>query len=75
MSWLSKSLGSVIGAVGNVAGALIGNKGSKDSQAQANDYNVENYQHRYQWTMNDLKEAGLHRLDFGRWLGPKVFGD
>ncbi|QCS36312.1 minor capsid protein [Capybara microvirus Cap1_SP_230] len=36
---------------------------------KANEYNVENYQHRYQWQMDDMKAAGLNPILASATLG------
>ena len=46
MSWLSNTLGSV---AGSVIGSVVQNHYNSANAAQANEWNVENYKHRYQW--------------------------
>lgn len=61
MSWLSDTLG-------NIAGSVFGSLGSSEIQSQynekairlQNDLNVENYKHRYQWAVDDMRNAGLN---------------
>ncbi|ALS03738.1 VP2 [Gokushovirus WZ-2015a] len=62
MSFLGSALGSVVNVAGGLLGGALSNKANSASAAQANAYNVENYQHRYQWTMEDLKKAGLNPI-------------
>lgn len=63
MSWLSNTLG-------NIAGSVLGGLGSSEIQSQynekairlQNDLNVENYKHRYQWAVDDMRAAGLNPI-------------
>ena len=61
MSWLSNTLG-------NIAGSVLGSLGSSEIQSKYNEeairlqngLNVENYKHRYQWAVDDMRSAGLN---------------
>lgn len=63
MSWLSNTLG-------NIAGSVLGSLGSSEVQSHyneeairfQNELNVENYKHRYQWAVNDMRDAGLNPI-------------
>lgn len=57
MSWLSNTLGSV---AGTVLGSAVQNHYNSANAAQANAWNVENYKHRYQWAVDDMRAAGLN---------------
>lgn len=57
MSWLSNTLGSV---AGSVLGSVFQNHYNSSNAAQANAWNVENYKHRYQWAVDDMRAAGLN---------------
>lgn len=57
MSWLSNTLGSV---AGSVLGSVVQNHYNSANAAQANEWNVENYKHRYQWAVEDMRKAGLN---------------
>lgn len=59
MSWLSDTLGSV---AGSVLGSAVQNHYNSANAAQANAWNVENYQHRYQWAVEDMRKAGLNPI-------------
>ena len=59
MSWLSDTLGSV---AGSVLGSAVQNHYNSANAAQANAWNVENYQHRYQWAVEDMRRAGLNPI-------------
>ena len=59
MSWLSNTLGSV---AGSVLGSAVQNHYNSANAAQANAWNVENYKHRYQWAVEDMREAGLNPI-------------
>lgn len=63
MSWLSNTLG-------NIAGSVLGSLGSSEVQSRyneeairlQNELNVENYKHRYQWAVDDMRAAGLNPI-------------
>ena len=59
MSWLSNTLGSIAGSV--LGSAVQGHYNSANA-AQANEWNVENYKHRYQWAVEDMRKAGLNPI-------------
>lgn len=59
---------AAIGAAGNFAGSAIQYAANKDLQKRAQRYAERNYQHRYQWAMEDLRKAGLNPILAG--LGP-----
>lgn len=59
MSWLSDTLGSV---AGSVLGSAVQNHYNSANAAQANKWNVENYKHRYQWAVEDMRSAGLNPI-------------
>lgn len=59
MSWLSNTLGSV---AGSVLGSAVQNHYNSANAAQANAWNVENYKHRYQWAVEDMRSAGLNPI-------------
>lgn len=59
MSWLSDTLGSV---AGSVLGSAVQNHYNSAGAAQANAWNVENYKHRYQWAVEDMRSAGLNPI-------------
>lgn len=57
MSWLSNTLGSI---AGSLFGSAAQNHYNSANAAQANEWNVENYKHRYQWAAEDMRKAGLN---------------
>lgn len=59
MSWLSNTLGSI---AGSVLGSSVQNHYNSANAAQANEWNVENYKHRYQWAVEDMRSAGLNPI-------------
>lgn len=59
MSWLSNTLGSV---AGSILGSAVQNHYNSANAAQANAWNVENYKHRYQWAVDDMRAAGLNPI-------------
>lgn len=59
MSWLSNTLGSI---AGSVLGSSVQNHYNSANAAQANAWNIENYKHRYQWAVDDMRAAGLNPI-------------
>ena len=59
MSWLSDTFGSI---AGSVLGSAVQNHYNSANAAQANAWNVENYKHRYQWAVDDMRAAGLNPI-------------
>lgn len=59
MSWLSDTLGSV---AGSLLGSSVQNHYNSAGAEQQNDWNVENYKHRYQWAAEDMRSAGLNPI-------------
>lgn len=59
MSWLTDTLGSVAGSVFGAAVDYGFNSAGADQQ---NEWNVENYKHRYQWATEDMRKAGLNPI-------------
>lgn len=56
-------------AIGQLGAATIGflggerqNSSAKSAAREANEHNIRNYKHRYQWQVEDLKKAGLNPL-------------
>lgn len=58
MSWI----GAAIGAVGSLIGGGLSNSAARHAATLANERNVYNYQHRYQWAMDDMQKAGLNPM-------------
>ena len=59
MSWLSNTLGSI---AGSVLGSAVQDHYNSAGAAQQNEWNVENYKHRYQWATEDMRSAGLNPI-------------
>lgn len=59
MSWLS-DVGSSI--AGSIFGSAVQGRYNSAAAAQQNAWNVENYKHRYQWAMEDMRNAGLNPI-------------
>ena len=61
MSWLSNTLGNIAGSVlGSLGSSEIQSKYNEDAIRLQNELNVENYKHRYQWAVDDMRAAGLN---------------
>lgn len=59
MSWLSDAVGSI---AGSIFGSAVQGHYNSAASSQQNAWNVENYKHRYQWAMEDMREAGLNPI-------------
>lgn len=59
MSWLSDVAGSI---AGSLFGSSVQDHYNSAAAEQQNEWNVENYKHRYQWAMEDMRNAGLNPI-------------
>lgn len=59
MSWLTDTVGSI---AGSVLGSAVDYGFNSAGAAQQNKWNVENYKHRYQWAVEDMRSAGLNPI-------------
>jgi hypothetical protein len=62
MSFLGSALGAVTGGVSSIIGGALSNSAARHAATVANQRNVYNYQHRYQWAMDDMQKAGLNPM-------------
>lgn len=63
MSWLSNTLGNIAGSVlGSLGSSEIQSKYNEEAIRLQNELNVENYKHRYQWAVDDMRAAGLNPI-------------
>lgn len=63
MSWLSNTLGNIAGSVlGGLGSSKIQSHYNEEAIRLQNDLNVENYKHRYQWAVDDMRAAGLNPI-------------
>lgn len=63
MSWLSNTLGNIAGSVlGSLGSSEIQSKYNEEAVRLQNELNVENYKHRYQWAVDDMRAAGLNPI-------------
>lgn len=53
---------AAVGAISSALGASSAYSRQKKLLAKQNEYNVYNYQHRYQWAVDDLRQAGLNPI-------------
>lgn len=59
MSWLTDTLDSI---AGSVLGSAVDYGFNSAGAAQQNKWNVDNYKHRYQWAVEDMRSAGLNPI-------------
>ena len=62
MSFLGSAAGAFAGGVSSIIGGALSNSAARHAATTQNDRNVENYQHRYQWSMDDMHKAGLNPM-------------
>lgn len=63
MSWLSNTLGNIAGSVlGGLGSSEVQSKYNEEAIRLQNELNVENYKHRYQWAVDDMRNAGLNPI-------------
>ncbi len=62
MSFLGSALGAVTGGISSIIGGALSNSAARHAATVANQRNVYNYQHRYQWAMEDMQKAGLNPM-------------
>lgn len=62
MSFLGSAAGAVAGAIGGIISGNMSANANSAAAAQANAWNVENYKHRYQWAVEDMRNAGLNPI-------------
>ena len=58
MSWI----GAAIGGASSIISGALNNSAARHAATVANQRNVYNYQHRYQWAMDDMQKAGLNPM-------------
>nr|DAP40395.1 MAG TPA: DNA pilot protein [Microviridae sp.] len=61
-SFLGAALGPVAGGIASIIGGALSNSANRHAATVANQRNVYNYQHRYQWAMDDMQKAGLNPM-------------
>ena len=62
MSFLGAALGPVAGGIASIIGGALSNSADRHAATVANQRNIYNYQHRYQWSMQDMQAAGLNPI-------------
>lgn len=62
MSFLGSAAGAVAGGVSSIIGGMLSNSAARHAATVANERNIYNYQHRYQWAMEDMQKAGLNPM-------------
>ena len=61
-SFLGSAAGAVAGGVASIIGGALSNSAARHAATVANQRNIYNYQHRYQWAMDDMQKAGLNPM-------------
>lgn len=62
MSFLGSAAGAVAGGISSIISGALSNSAARHAATVANQRNVYNYQHRYQWAMEDMQKAGLNPM-------------
>jgi len=61
-SSIASSAGDLVGAALGTAGSIYASERTAGSAADANQLTKESYQNRYQWTMDDMRKAGMNPI-------------
>lgn len=61
-SFLGSVAGAVAGGISSIIGGALSNSAARHAATVANERNIYNYQHRYQWAMDDMQKAGLNPM-------------
>lgn len=61
-SFLGSAAGAVAGGISSIISGALSNSAARHAATVANQRNVYNYQHRYQWAMEDMQKAGLNPM-------------
>ena len=62
MSLFGAAAGAIAGGVSSIIGGALSNSAARHAATVANQRNIYNYQHRYQWAMEDMQKAGLNPM-------------
>lgn len=62
MSFLGSATGAVAGGISSLISGALSNSAARHAATVANQRNIYNYQHRYQWAMEDMQKAGLNPM-------------
>ncbi len=62
MSFLGSAAGAFTGGIASIIGGALSNSAARHAATVANQRNVYNYQHRYQWAIEDMQKAGLNPM-------------
>jgi hypothetical protein len=62
MSFLGSAVGAISGGISSIIGGALSNSAARHAATVANERNIYNYQHRYQWAMDDMQKAGLNPI-------------
>lgn len=62
MSLFGAAAGAIAGGVSSIIGGALSNSAARHASTVANQRNIYNYQHRYQWAMEDMQKAGLNPM-------------
>ena len=62
MSLFGAAAGAIAGGVSSLIGGALSNSAARHAATVANQRNIYNYQHRYQWAMDDMQKAGLNPM-------------
>ena len=61
-SFLGSAAGAVAGGISSIISGALSNSAARHAATVANQRNIYNYQHRYQWAMEDMQKAGLNPM-------------
>ena len=62
MALFGAAAGAIAGGVSSIIAGALSNSAARHAATVANQRNIYNYQHRYQWAMDDMQKAGLNPM-------------
>lgn len=62
VAWLGAAMPAIIQGVSQLTSTGMSNSASSANSLEANQRNQINYRHRYQWTAEDMRKAGLNPI-------------
>lgn len=61
-SFLGSAAGAFTGGISSIISGALSNSAARHAATVANQRNIYNFQHRYQWAMDDMQKAGLNPM-------------
>lgn len=62
LGWLGSAIGGIASGLFGMASADKANSAASEMAEQQHRWNVDDYKHRYQWSVQDMRDAGLNPI-------------